>query len=140
MKDWTQNKQAVLTICLILLVPVGAGFWAVERNNVINLREAQTEEAWLRYDSSITACERGNLIQQDNNRYLRGLKESVTILNVYLDSAASFRRRTDNVDLANDARMARLALRGIIGELKPAELVDCEKVILKPRYPRPDGS
>jgi len=59
--DW------MIALAFLVLLPCLAGIWYVDHHRANELRKSQVRDAWARYDSSLQACLRGNVLRTATN-------------------------------------------------------------------------
>lgn len=101
------------------------------------LRESQARDAWARYDTAISACERGNVLREQ----VAGLRDGVlslnTILAAFMDRSAELRALAERDVAAREALKARDRIREIADSLPAVELVNCAEAVPVPFVARP---
>jgi hypothetical protein len=121
-----------------------AGFYVLDENRRSSdrkareaLRQSQAYDAWARYDSSLIACQRGNVLRFVTNEQNVAIGQIVVVLEAFFEGSISLRESSGKPGLAEDADRARKQIKEIAERLPVIPIVNCVGETTKPQSPRP---
>jgi hypothetical protein len=131
-------------LAFLFLIPCLFGFWVLDENRRSSdrkaqeaIRQAQTYDAWARFDSAYTACQRGNILRFVTNEQNIALSQIVVVLEAFFEGSVILRESAGKPVLAEDADRARKQIKEISDRLPRLPLVNCDVTIPKPQTKRP---